>query len=179
MWRRSRTWNSGQVFCPRAHANSPANKCFTVTLSCLLLTIMFVYKLQAACGRNDYFSLVLSLASLITASTKLPGTNSTSSTSRARRFQALFLGLAGLLELVGALGAPQSPRWARCGPGGAASAPSGPPQPGQRRAVTSSARPRPTRALRFIETLLALKLIIHHSLAIFEQGRSLFAWLKD
>lgn len=48
--------------------------------------------------------------------------------------------------------------------------PPGPPQRGQRGAVTSNARPRPTRALQFIETLLALKLIIHHSLSISEQG---------
>lgn len=65
-----------------------------------------------------------------------------------------FLGLAGLPELCG-----QGSR----GPARAA-------RPGQRGAVTSGARPGPTRALPFIETLLALELIIHHSLSIFEQG---------
>ncbi|KAL2305317.1 hypothetical protein Nmel_007299, partial [Mimus melanotis] len=144
-----------QVFCPHAHVNASANKCFTVTLSCPLLTLTFVYKLQAVCSRNNNFSLVWSLPSLITATLQEPrDSRPCFSAGGARR----------------ALRAPQALRGAGapCGPGGAGSA--GQPRPGQRGAVTSSARPRPTRALQFIGTLLALKLIIHHSLSIFEQG---------
>lgn len=101
MWRRSHTWNSGQVFCPHAHVNSLANKRSTVTLSCLLLILTFVCKLQTVCGRNDYFSLVWCLASLITARTTLPGPNGISTTLQTTRFQALFSGWWGSLSLAG------------------------------------------------------------------------------
>lgn len=71
--------------------------------------------------------------------------------------------MVGLVELCGLL-KPCGARWAPCEAGGAG------PEPRQRGAVTSSARPRPPRALPFVETLLALKLMIDHSLSIFEQG---------
>ncbi|XP_017583071.1 PREDICTED: uncharacterized protein LOC108445046 [Corvus brachyrhynchos] len=150
----------------------PANKCFTATLSCLLLIIMFVYKLQAVRGRNNYFSLVWSLASLITASTTLPEQTAFPALHEPRDFGPCFSGWWGSPSSAGSssLAGPAELRARRAGRARQPRLPPGPPQPGQRRAVTSRARPRPPSAPQFTETLLALKLIIDQSLSIFEQG---------
>lgn len=171
MWRRSRTWNSGQVFCPRAHVNSLANKCFTLTLSCLLLivTLCVNYKQSvASITPSSRWQEQLFFISMV--SSKLHhrqyhaarnGWHFQPFTSHA--ISDPLFGLVGFAELCGlsepaGRGRPSSRGSARAAP------------PGQRGAVTSGARPRPTRALQFTETLLALKLIIHHWLSIFEQG---------
>lgn len=64
---------------------------------CFLYSCLRLYKLWALWDRNNYFSLIWLLTSLITASIMLPATNSISSLriSWRTRFQTLVLRLAG------------------------------------------------------------------------------------